>query len=333
MASRSHLPIPHGLRLQLAESRLTRRPYSAVFTWIDEYAAEVVGRRGFDQLPPELAIPLLYEIALQRGPDSAGFQYYLQALKSGTMSNRDLYEHLKGGTEGLSKPRYRAETALLSLHESRTRFVRSLPRGSRIVDLGGVDMSDPRGGLVRFGYPYRFDSMVIVDLPSPDRHPTYQTDHLFKQIDYEVPTEKGPVTYRYHSMVDLSAFDDASIDLVYSGQSFEHVTAEEGRVVLKEVFRILRVGGYLALDTPNARLTRLQQSEFIDPDHKVEYTWPELSALLSDTGLSLERAHGLNYCGEGVRLGQFDMTEMAANCGLFDAVEDCYLMAAVARKC
>jgi hypothetical protein len=163
------------------------------------------------------------------------------------MSNRDLYEQLKGGTEGLSKPRYRPQTALLSLHESRTRFVRSLPRASRIVDLGGIDMSDSRGGLVRFGYPYQFESLVIVDLPSPDRHPTYQTDHLFKQIHREVQTEKGPVTYRYHSMVDLSAFDDTSIDLVYSGQSFEHVTAEEGKVVLREVSRILKVGGHLPL--------------------------------------------------------------------------------------
>jgi hypothetical protein len=54
--------------------------------------------------------------------------------------------------------------------------------------------------------------------------------------------------------------------------------------------------------------------------------------MLADAGLKVERAQGLNYCGESVRQGAFDMAELAANCGLFDAVEDCYLMAAVARK-
>ena len=42
----------------------------------------------------------------------------------------------------------------------------------------------------------------------------------------------------------------------------------------------LRPGGYFALDTPNGRLTRLQQADFIDPDHKIEYTFEQLFAKL-----------------------------------------------------
>ena len=55
-------------------------------------------------------------------------------------------------------------------------------------------------------------------------------------------------------------------DLVYSGQSIEHVTPSDADIVIKEVARVLRPGGWFALDTPNARVTRVQQPDLIDPD-------------------------------------------------------------------
>ena len=121
------------------------------------------------------------------------------------------------------------------------------------------------------GYPYDFDELVVVDLPPDDRHPLYHSER-FGTGD----TERGQVRYEYRSMADLSFADDASVDLVYSGQSIEHVTEADGETVLKEAFRILRPGGYMAIDTPNGRVCRLQQPAFIDPDHKVEYTLDEL---------------------------------------------------------
>ena len=51
--------------------------------------------------------------------------------------------------------------------------------------------------------------------------------------------------------------------------------------MLSEVRRVLRPGGYLGLDTPNARVTRLQQAEFIDPDHEHEYTDAEMQGKLA----------------------------------------------------
>ena len=38
-------------------------------------------------------------------------------------------------------------------------------------------------------------------------------------------------------MADLSFAEDESVDLIYSGQSIEHVTEDEGDIVLKESFR------------------------------------------------------------------------------------------------
>jgi SAM-dependent methyltransferase len=104
------------------------------------------------------------------------------------------------------------------------------------------------------GYPYDFDELVIVDLPSDKRHPLYQSQEVGATVD----TERGPVIYRYHSMDDLSDFGDSSVDLVYSGQSIEHVPPDAGRRVIREAWRVLRPGGHLAIDTPNARVTRLQ---------------------------------------------------------------------------
>jgi SAM-dependent methyltransferase len=170
--------------------------------------------------------------------------------------------------------------------------------------------------------------LVIVDLPSQDRHAIYQSGHL----DREVPSPLGPVRYRYHSMTDLSGFDDGSVDLVYAGQSIEHVTHDDGSVVVKEVFRILRPGGWFAMDTPNARVTRLQQEAFIDPDHKVEYTYPELADLVTGAGLEILEAKGLNYAGRSLAVGRFDAEEVAGNTGLYAAAEDCYILCLLARK-
>jgi hypothetical protein len=281
----------------------------------------------FDRLPAAIAVQLSYDVLLDRAPDPAGLATYVPQLASGAMTNRELVQFLRGSAEFETGRAFSADMLGPSLHSSRCRFIQSLPRARQIVDLGGTSLGDPRGALVILGYPYAFDSLVIVDLPPDDRHELYHGD------SYETTeTDRGPVSYRYHSMVDLSGFADSSVDMVYSGQSIEHVTPDEGAVVLKEVFRILRPGGHLALDTPNGRVTRLQQDGFIDPDHKIEYTWPQLSELITSTGFEIEWRKGLNYAGQSVSTGRFDIAEVAGNRGLFDAIDECYLLAVVARK-
>ena len=178
------------------------------------------------------------------------------------------------------------------------------------------------------GYPYRFDELTVVDLPSEDRHELYRDDA--RPVSTETP--QGLVTYRYHSMTDLSSYPSQSFDMVYSGQSIEHVTRRQAGRVLAQARRVLRPGGILALDTPNRRLTRLQQAAFIDPDHKYEYSHPEMAAMLRGNGFVLERAVGINYGGESVARGVFDVGELATRRGVFDEIEDCYLLGYVCRR-
>ena len=217
-----------------------------------------------------------------------------------------------------------------SLHESRGRFVRGLPRAQRIVDIGGSCQGSSDGAMVEIGYPYRFDRLTIVDLPSPERHELYKTegDQAFETIE----TALGPVDYLYQSMSTLQPIPDGSVDLVYSGQSIEHVTRSEARTTYGEVLRVLKPAGHFALDTPNARLTRLQQDDFVDPDHKYEYTHKELSGDLVEAGFEIVEARGLNHAGPITSRDEFSETAIAHSCGLFDQIEDCYVLAYVCRK-
>ncbi|MDE3205318.1 MAG: class I SAM-dependent methyltransferase [Acidobacteriota bacterium] len=282
----------------------------------------------FADLAPEAAVDLAYQVMLRRSPDPGGRDNSLALLRSG-LTNQELVDSLRASSEYHRDVRYPGKLLGHSLHASRCQFVRSLPPGRVIVDLGGTDLGNPAGAMVAMGYPYRFDSLTIIDLPSEDRHEIYRQDATTSE---SVDTPLGPVTYRYHSMTDLSGIPDDSVDLVYSGQSIEHVPPEAGRHVLAEVARILRPGGHLGLDTPNGTVTRLQQDEFVDPDHEVEYRLDELRDLIEGSGLAVVDCKGANYSGRGLAAGRFDVDEVAANSGLYWDAAACYLLCVVATK-
>ena len=114
--------------------------------------------------------------------------------------------------------------------------------------------------------------------------------------------------YRYHSMVDLSAYPDASFDLVFSGQTIEHITEDEATKMLAEVRRVLVPGGWFCLDTPNRRVTELQLGPdvFSNPDHKLEYTHEHLSGLLATPASTSSAAYGLGLADESFAAGEFE---------------------------
>ncbi len=290
---------------------------------------EATHRAGlsFTQLVPHDAVRMAYNVLLRREPDPGAWTQYTEALEARLMTYDDLVDRIRCSTEFRASVRLHASALHTSLHASRCEFIVGLPRARRIVDLGGGHTTDERGALVALGYPYDFDELVIVDLPPDDRHPLYHSERFLV-----AETERGRVTYEYRSMVDLSFLDDDSVDLVYSGQSIEHVSEADGEVVLAHVRRILRPGGHLALDTPNGRVTRLQQDDFIDPDHEVEYTLGQLRAKLEGAGLEVVSERGLNWGGPAVDEGRFDPAACAANYGVFHDADSCYLLALLARK-
>jgi SAM-dependent methyltransferase len=274
-------------------------------------------------LSDRFAVRLAFNLLLDREPGEAGFVEFGGRLRDGHMTRAEMVAFIHDSKEFADSKAYRQMGS--SVHRGRCVFVRSLPRARRILDLGGSSRGSEAGALVELGYPYAFDELVIVELPAGDRH-----DHYQDVVEADrVMTALGPVTYRYHSMTDLGGLTDASFDLVYCGQSIEHVSVAEADVMLREVRRVLRPGGFLALDTPNGAVCRLQQRGFIDPDHKVEYTHAELSAKLAAAGYDIVRRHGLNYAGASVEAGAFDVGETARQWGLFDDIENSYILAYV----
>ena len=279
-----------------------------------------------EDLPSRQLLRGLFHLLFGREPVLSDDGAYVKELESGALTPRQLVEWLVDSAEW-SHAAPMTEFGP-SLHYGRGVFIRSLPRARRILDIGGAAVGDPSGALVLMGYPYPFDELTIVDLPSEDRHALYRDASRPASVE----TPHGLVTYRYHSMTDLSSYPSGSFDLVYSGQSIEHVTRRQAVSVLSQVRRVLVPGGVLALDTPNRRLARLQQDAFIDPDHKYEYSHAEMAAMLRGTGFVIERAVGINYGGQSVARGVFDAGELATKRGVFDEIADCYLLGYVCRR-
>ena len=181
------------------------------------------------------------------------------------------------------------------MHVSRSEFVAGLPRAARILDLGGTHQGLPDGALVHLGYPYPFERLVVVDLPVDERDEIYQGG----SSGAPVLSELGPVEFAFHSMVDLGRYEDGSFDLVYSGQTIEHVSESDGDAVCREAFRVLAPGGWFCLDTPNGPVWRLRSEEPMNHDHKIEYGADELVAKLERAGFEVTECKGLNLMRRG----------------------------------
>lgn len=280
---------------------------------------------SFEKLPSRLAIRLAYETVLLRRPEPAGVDHYERHLAAGMTRSRML-EIMRGSEEAYFNAR--VTDLLNSLHLSRCDFVRSLPRARRILDLGGTHQSNRDGAFVHLGYPYPFERLILVDLPIEERHEIYRLSDEAEVVH----THLGPVEYAYHSMTDLSRYADESFDLVYSGQTIEHVTPDECDETLRETFRVLEPGGWFAVDTPNDTVCRLQSPDFINDDHKVEYSHEEFSAKVEKAGFEIVEAKGLNYLGHPASEGGFDEAQVARNNGVYGEPQDCYLLAYLCRK-
>jgi predicted SAM-dependent methyltransferase len=281
------------------------------------------GRELMDSLDDAAYVALAYEVVLGRSADPAGFQAWLAQLERRELTREQFLTRLVASTEFQQERMPKDFWDVL--HGSRLQLVKQLPRAETIVDLGGSCAGRPEGALVMMGYPYPFRSLSIVELPRAERHAIY-TEHCGDYRDV-VPTHLGPVSYVFTSMTDLSHFADGSIDLVYAGQSFEHVTREEARLVCREVLRVLRPGGAFCLDTPNRAVTILQSPDkLINPDHKHEYTHPELCRLLEEGGFVIREAKGLCLAAESLRQGRFIEADCRRHEGLYDDVASCYLL-------
>lgn len=101
---------------------------------------------------------------------------------------------------------------------------------------------------------------------------------------------------------------------------------EEARQILRAAFRLLRPGGHLCLDTPNARLARIQVPDgFIFPEHKYEYTVQELVQEVQRAGFTVVRTLGVAPMPRTLETRRFDTVELYRNAFVSDDAEISYL--------
>lgn len=294
----------------------------------DKVGAQIERRQAAAWLDDDDWLRWVYREALGREADIGGLEHWRRQLQDG-MGRNAMRRRLLSSPEATSIGM--GPGALQGFHESRVIFTRSLPPARRILDLGGTSLGSVQGSLLAMGYPYDFDELVIIDLPSPERHPLFQTGH-----NPDLASAHGPVRYLFRSMIDLDDLPDGSADLIVSGQSFEHITPEDGETMLRQVARLLSPDGVLALDTPNRAVTAIECAmtgdEWINPDHKIEYTHAQMLDLFHAAGLVVQRAHGLGYMPDTVRTGSWHPEELVRNRGMYAAIEDCYTLAYLVRR-
>lgn len=289
-----------------------------------------VGGTTLDRLSDDDVIDLAYESVLGRPADPGGRENYERHLAEGTLRRDEIARTMMSSDEFWFGRVLTQGEGVVAIHRSRCLFVQQLPQADRILDLGGTHQSSVEGAFISLGYPYEFERLVIVDLPPGERHELYG----YMTSDEPVDTRLGPVEYSFHSMADLSAFDDDSFDLVYSGQTFEHVPEDVGDVVLAEVARVLRPGGWFALDTPNGAATRFQLEgtglTVTNPDHDIEYEHAALRDKLEAAGFVIDRQFGLTHLPRTFAEQRY-VPEELETVGLYDDIERSYLLAYVCR--
>lgn len=92
-------------------------------------------------------------------------------------------------------------------------------------------------------------------------------------------------------MVDVPT---ASIDLVFAGQTVEHLWAHELVGFLVEAHRVLRPGGYLVVDSPNRLVT--EYLYWSHGGHTIEISAAEMNELLALAGFVTLSTAGLWSC-------------------------------------
>lgn len=248
----------------------------------------------------------------RRRPDARELGFYLEQVDRLRLGPHQVLMSFLMMPAGLERHLY-GSTITDAHHLARLKLIKHLPPARRIVDLGGACIQDPRGSLLYMGYAPEPEQIDILDL-APDERIWHRPEH--RHAD-ELRAGRTLIRYHYRPLWDLAPFADASTDLVWSGQSIEHVSQDQARQAIAEAWRILAPRGMLCLDTPNRALTQLLVHEdFVHPEHKIEYRVGELSAMLREAGFTIEQALAVSPMPFSLASSRFSRLELLAATGL-----------------
>jgi SAM-dependent methyltransferase len=250
-------------------------------------------------------IKFLNKIIVNKKISSKTTSEIAKRLDAGDLSDEQYFLELILSAEFLSTCRKNAiDYHLYFIHHARLKLVATLlPKAGIILDLGGAN-----GSIYDMGYPYKFDQIVVVDLPPENRTEMYKDLSLRSKV-----TPNGPIDIHFGDMSDLSFVSDNSVDLVWSGESIEHISEEAGTKMIDEAFRVLKPGGYFCLDTPNRLMTEIHTKdadvEFIHPEHKIEYYPKKLQKKLKKAGFKIRDKRGICEMRNTSKSKEIDYTD------------------------
>lgn len=246
----------------------------------------------------ESFLRLAYWVIVEREIDTSGLTGWLSQLKSG-LSKPALIQKLYESPEFQNRMIGESGWAEINqkLHQARLELVQTvLPSAKIVLDIGGYSSYDPKGALLGFGYPYLPDKISIVDL-----HPN---EMMFPGPIWSKQMNSGHccIEYFYRSMVDLTCFEATSFDLIWSGESIEHVTVEDAESIISQAYKLLKPGGKLALDTPNRLATQLiSPGAYTHPEHKIEYDYETLCKLLKKHNFNIIESKGIIDLSQSIK--------------------------------
>ncbi|WP_457302600.1 methyltransferase domain-containing protein, partial [Phyllobacterium sp. P5_D12] len=178
------------------------------------------------------------------------------------------------GTNGLAESVADLDRRLIAATNN---FPSSSPQvtSSPLLDVSYL-MHDSRGALLR-GMPSGAQRLLSAGCAGKWYfdwiEQTYGRVQEHLGIEYYMPKPEGladNVTWITNTASDMSGVDDASCDLVFSGQNLEHLWPEEVSGFLLEGARVLKPGGHVVIDSPNRLLTA--PLNWSHPEHTIELT-------------------------------------------------------------
>ena len=167
------------------------------------------------------------------------------------------------------------------LHTLRTAELRCVPKGARrVVSVGASG---------RWYFDWFEDCVGPLEL------------HVGVEAFEEQPAElPANVQWVPSTADDLSSIADDSIDLVFAGQTTEHLWPDELVGFLSEAARVLRADGLLVVDSPNRLVT--QALHWSHGGHTIELSAAEMTELLELAGFRVETCTGLWRCRYGTEV-------------------------------
>ena len=266
-------------------------------------------------------------------PDLLNKAFFMQSLnphERSSWKNQIKNEQLKAfdvatrmmlATHGLKKSEERIQVNhLYYIHKARLKMIHNLlPPAQRILDLGGANSP-----LYHMSYKHSFDYLMMVDLPADQRNDLHKETSEWSRRD-----GLGTIEILYADMTDLSHLESESFDLVWSGQSIEHISFEQGQKMCQAARRLLKPSGSFCLDTPNRLITQIHTAPigggFIHPEHKFEYTPQQLRSLLEESGFKIVEAKGVCEMPETHRTRNFHYEDFLWGTEISNDIDSCYI--------